>query len=60
MFEDWWKAMKLYLKANKVTDTEKKIITILDRFREGMLWEPQKGKSFPSIWTLNPKPQDIQ
>jgi len=32
-FEDWWRAMKLYLKANKITDTKEKIIAILDRFR---------------------------
>ena len=25
-----------------------------------VLWEPQKGNSFLSIWTLDPKPQDIQ
>jgi len=24
MFKDWWRAMKLYLRANKVTDTNKK------------------------------------
>ena len=34
-FEDWWRAMKLYLKANKITDTKEKIIAILDRFRGG-------------------------
>jgi len=27
--------MKLYLRANKVTDADKKIIAILGRFREG-------------------------
>jgi len=25
-----------------------------------MLWEPQKRNSFLSIWTLDPKPQNIQ
>ena len=25
-----------------------------------VLWEPQTGKGFPHIWTLNPKPQSIQ
>ena len=25
-----------------------------------LLWEPQTGKRFPYIWTLNPKPQSIQ
>jgi len=34
-FEDWWRAMKLYLRVNKVTDTDKKIIAVLDRFRGG-------------------------
>ena len=32
-FEDWWRAMKLYLRANKVTDADEKIITVLGRFR---------------------------
>jgi len=32
MFEDWWRAMKLYLRANKVTDADKKIIVVLGRF----------------------------
>jgi len=27
--------MKLYLRVNKVTDTDKKIITVLGRFQEG-------------------------
>ena len=34
-FEDQWRAMKLYLRANKVTDTNEKIITILERFYGG-------------------------
>ena len=34
-FEDQWRAMKLYLRANKVTNANKKIITVLDRFRGG-------------------------
>jgi len=34
-FEDWWRVMKLYLKANKVTDANKKIIAVLGRFRGG-------------------------
>ena len=25
-----------------------------------LLWEPQTGKDFPCIWTLNPEPQSIQ
>ena len=32
IFKDWWRAIKLYLRANKVTDTNKKIIAILGRF----------------------------
>jgi len=31
-FEDWWRAMKLYLRANKITDTDEKIIAVLGRF----------------------------
>ena len=31
-FEDWWRAIKLYLRANKVTDTNEKIIAVLGRF----------------------------
>jgi len=31
-FEDWWRAIKLYLRANKITDTNEKIIAILGRF----------------------------
>jgi len=31
-FEDWWRAMKLYLRANKVTDADEKIIAVLGRF----------------------------
>jgi len=32
-FKDWWKAIKLYLRANKVIDTDKKIIAVLGRFQ---------------------------
>jgi len=35
MFKDWWRAMKLYLRANKVTDADKKIIIVLGRFQGG-------------------------
>jgi len=35
MFEDLWRAIKLYLRANKVTDADKKIIVVLGRFQEG-------------------------
>jgi len=34
-FEDWWRAMKLYLRANKVTDANEKIIAVLGRFCKG-------------------------
>ena len=34
-FEDQWRAMKLYFRANKVTDANEKIIAVLDRFQEG-------------------------
>ena len=34
-FEDWWRAIKLYLRANKVTDTNEKIIAVLGRFWGG-------------------------
>jgi len=32
MFEDWWRAIKLYLRVDKVTDTDEKIIVVLGRF----------------------------
>jgi len=35
MFEDWWRAIKLYLRANKVTDVDEKIIVVLERFQGG-------------------------
>ena len=31
-FKDWWRAIKLYLRANKVTDADEKIIAALGRF----------------------------
>ena len=34
-FEDWWRTIKLYLRANKVTDTNEKIIAVLGRFWGG-------------------------
>jgi len=34
-FKDWWRAIKLYLRVDKVTDTDEKIIVVLGRFREG-------------------------
>ena len=35
IFKDWWRAIKLYLRANKVTDTNEKIIAVLGRFWGG-------------------------
>jgi len=32
IFEDWWKAIKLYLRANKIIDADEKIIAVLGRF----------------------------
>jgi len=34
-FKDWWRAMKLYLRVNKVIDANEKIMAVLGRFREG-------------------------
>ena len=34
-FEDWWKAMRLYLKTNRITGAEDKVTTVLSRFRGG-------------------------
>ena len=34
-FKDWWRAIKLYLRVNKVIDTNEKIIAILGRFYGG-------------------------
>ena len=31
-FEGWWRAMKLYLKANRITGTEDKVTAVLSRF----------------------------
>jgi len=33
-FKDWWRAIKLYLRANKIIDTDEKIIAVLGRFQE--------------------------
>ena len=34
-FEDWWRAMKLYLRANRITGAEDKVTAVLSRFRGG-------------------------
>jgi len=34
-FEDWWRAMKLYLRANRITGAEDKVIAVLSRFCGG-------------------------
>jgi len=33
--EDWWRAMRLYLKANRITGAEDKVTAVLSRFHEG-------------------------
>ena len=34
-FEDWWRAIRLYLKANRITGAEDKVTTVLSRFCGG-------------------------
>jgi len=34
-FEDWWRAMRLYLKANRITGAENKVTAVLSRFHGG-------------------------
>ncbi len=34
-FDDWWRAMKLYLRFNKITAAEDKAIAVLSRLRDG-------------------------
>jgi len=34
-FEDWWRAMRLYLKANRIIGAEDKVIAVLSRFHGG-------------------------
>jgi len=31
-FEDWWRAMRLYLKTNRITGAENKVTAVLSRF----------------------------
>jgi len=34
-FKDWWRAIRLYLKANRITGAEDKVIAVLSRFHRG-------------------------
>jgi len=34
-FEDWWRAMRLYLKANRITEAKDKVTVVLSKFRGG-------------------------
>ena len=36
-FEDWWRGIRLYLKSNKVMETNDKITAILTRLRGGVV-----------------------
>jgi len=35
-FEDWWRGMRLFLKSNKVMETDDRITVILARLRGGV------------------------
>jgi len=35
-FKDWWRGIKLFLKSNRVTEMDNKIIVILARLRGGV------------------------
>jgi len=35
-FEDWWKGIRLFLKSNRVMETNNRITAILARLREGV------------------------
>jgi len=35
-FEDWWRGIRLFLKSNRVTETDNKITVILARLRRGV------------------------
>jgi len=35
-FEDWWRGIQLYLKSNRVMETDDRIIVILACLREGI------------------------
>jgi len=36
-FEDWWREMRLFLKSNRVMETDNRITAILARLREGIV-----------------------
>ena len=35
-FEDWWRGIRLFLKSNRVIETDNRITAILARLREGV------------------------
>ena len=35
-FENWWRGMRLFLKSNRIMETNNRITAILTRFREGI------------------------
>ena len=35
-FEDWWKGIRLFLKSNRIIETNNRIIAILAHLREGI------------------------
>ena len=35
-FEDWWRGIRLFLKSNRVIETDDRITAILARLREGV------------------------
>jgi len=35
-FEDWWRGMRLFLKSNRVIETDDRIIVILAHLRGGV------------------------
>ena len=35
-FEDWWRGIRLFLKSNRVTETDNRITVILARLRGGV------------------------
>jgi len=36
-FEDWWRGMRLFLKSNRVMETDDRITAILAHLREGVV-----------------------
>jgi len=36
-FEDWWRGIRLFLKSNRVIETDDRITAILARLREGVV-----------------------